>query len=702
MLEDSPLHRAIVRWIEINGVQPPDENGRWSGTMGNYEIKRQYDDLKEAMELDPSDTTAVLMMRKFMAEYASGITTSATQMMADPSAFLAKIEAIREINALLDIVEVNEDEAEFITALRTQIDHFGAGERADVQKLLSDRHQMARLRRDALRSLDSRLRMDQFLIGDHEPDDVKPIYVPIVHQYWNINSLLATMANTPSGVSLTLIRDQADGFESYFAFVIRNGGNIITLTDIAKYAHPLGAQMKRKPGRDFEERATRNWFPYELMDIEVTEEGDLILPQRSDVTALVAHQNVSLPMKPLKDLQAPDLIWITLMFDLIISKYWIRKEQAAQLSYTGEMLKVNDALAWQAKMANLPVAQDIALLELSPLTIDDISNPDLDESQIGYIGPRPNQWLEDRYRDQVSPEVLNVVGEAREDLLLMADGSLVDRKAIGVRPLGRDDAHGWSWDEAKKKGVVQRVEQYVATRFGTVETIEADRRWLARYNFATRINQLAKDEYDREKDEVRKLYFDAVRANIDNIMTWVTGENMYAFGQEINAPEINRGYRHVGDRRAYLFQKWIDRSEPRDSYDYSIWNGEDIFLPKYRKDSRDFSAYCCVTGAKASYTVRFDPCTPEMIAAVMGCTFDELPLWLQNFKSNPYMKNSILNRVDPVAFVVHNPWERFDPSFRLHFSKRGLKAILTRHTDPPLEISNKESLEGSSVTIRIC
>lgn len=700
MLENSPLHKAILKWIEINGVQPPDENGRWKGSMADYDIKLCYDDLKEAMELDPSNTTAVLTMRKFMKAYAGSVTATAEEMMADPTKFISKIEAIKEINALLDIVEVNEDEQEFIAALRTQLKHFGAYERADIQALLDNPHQLARLRRDALRSMEKRLKMNQFLIGAHEPDDVRPVYVPVIHQFWNINSLLAMMANTPSGVSLNLIQDQKNGFESYFAFAIRNGGNLMILTDIPEYAHPLAADMKRRPDRDFAARAGKNWFPYELMNIEVTEEGYLNLPSRSDVKALVTTQNVNLPLKALKDIQAEDLVWITLVFDLIISKYWIRKETAAQLSYTGEMLKVSDALSWQAKMVNLPVAENMPLLELAPLTIDDISNTNLREDQVGYMGSRPHQWIEDRYRDQVSEEVLNVVAENNADMLLMDDGRIVDGKSLGIR-LGRNDHFGFEYDKAVKQGAIQAVQQYVATRFGTPEQIEADRRWLARYNFAARVNALAREEFEQEKDKLRKTYFDAVEANIDNIMRWVTGKDVY-LGDEAGqyAPELHRGYKIVGDKRVYRFQHFMNiAEEKKDRYSHSIYAGADIFLSKYRKDSRDWKSYCCVTGAAATYTVLFDPSTPQMIAMVMGCTVDDLPIWLQHYEATPYMKNHILDRVDPMGFVVENPATKFDPRFRLHFSKRGLKKILEQTTEMP--IKGAETDDNAQWTIRV-
>lgn len=97
------------------------------------------------------------------------------------------------------------------------------------------------------------------------------MYSKAVYQFWNVNSLLTAACRMPSGVSLNLIRDP-DYFHSYFAFAIRNGGNLILLSDLPKDHHPLSRYMSRRPDRAFDERAARNWFPYELLNIKYDEE----------------------------------------------------------------------------------------------------------------------------------------------------------------------------------------------------------------------------------------------------------------------------------------------------------------------------------------------------------------------------------------------------------------------------------------------
>ena len=100
----------------------------------------------------------------------------------------------------------------------------------------------------------------------------------------------------PSGVSLNLIREP-DGFSSYFAFAIRNGSRLFVFSDVQQNAHPLQGQMTRRPDRVLANRAVRNWFPYDLLDLALTEDGkQLYFTESSKSTTLAVRQNAALPL----------------------------------------------------------------------------------------------------------------------------------------------------------------------------------------------------------------------------------------------------------------------------------------------------------------------------------------------------------------------------------------------------------------------
>lgn len=695
MLENSSLHQAIIKWVELTGVPLPVD-GRWSGTNHTWHIKKKYDELKEAIELDPSLTTGVLIMRKIMAEYASGVTIDAGTMLKDPSAFMAKIAAIKEINDLLDMVEVNDAEEHFITELRKSLTQYGAMDREDVQKLLSDRFEMARLRRDALKSME-KLRLDQFLRGDHEPDEVRPTYVPVVHQWWNVNSLLSSMTAMPSGISLNLIRDNENAYESYFIFAIRNGGNLLTLADMSQYSNPLQSQTTRRPERRLEDRMERNWFPYELLGIEADEDGRLTIKRTSDVTSIAVYQGETLPLRKINSLGAYELVWITLMFDLIINKFWVTKAEAPQLSYTGEMLVVRDALTADAQAAGLPVVMNNAQLELSPLTVTDILDPNISEEAVGKRGHDPNQWLVDRYRDTIPPEMLNVVAEGGLTPVLLNDGTLTDEKTLGYGTFGRNDSFGWNWEKAVKGSGARMVLQQMPTgRIATQQEMENDRIFLARYNVARHINSQAQREYKSREKEILEWYLKAAQKNLQAILGFVQPEDIWLEVPEGYIPPSHRTTYHNGEKRGFAFMRWVDLSEKSD-YGSPRYHGQ---LLTSRIDRFHSKYYCAMTGAQASYMACFDPVSPGGIAAIAGCKVEDIPDVLIHTRENDYIGNSILDRIDPFNSHIDNPWNKLDLRLRIPLSKRGLKqAMAIPRTPLPLPILVRG--EGSNYTMTV-
>lgn len=703
MHDDSPLIEAIDLWEKITGVSPPDADGFWrtGGGTATWSIRDTWTALKEALDLDPSEITASLLLKAFLEHHLRHAKASMSDLLDAPDEHIETLRQARRLRDILTSEEIVRERDAFIDGIRKAVARYGAGGREDVEKLLAEPDSIAFLRRDALRSI-TKLRVDQFLSGEPEPAGVTPVFVSDVHMWWNVNSLLAAMTHMPSGVALNMIRDP-NAYESYFAFSIRNGGNLFVLSDVPEHAHPLQATMTRKPGRDLDRRASKNWFPYDLLGMELDEKGDSREKQWSDETSVVLYQPDTIPLKALADLPAPELIWATMMLDLIVLQFWSRGWRAKELSYTGEMIRVETALLQHAAAAGLPVIQEQAL-DMPALGLSDVTGDGLIDSEIGAQHDRPNLWLEERYKHLVVEDTLNLLAGPGEERKLVHDTGEIKR--LGKHEDHEHDENGkWvaSWGRSDLTAQRTFLVTMSGTKFGTPSELEADRKFLARYNVARQIRHHADAEFESRKDEVLKWFTSRVKANQDALLHWIRSGAVW----------IDNG-RHGGFSRLEDVGGWCyhlkteepdKRGFPNEKMDrivHTFIRYHDLTIPSKQRDLHDLSALwggialggwsslrggyktCALTDAKASHEFTFHPSNAEHLAALAGRRVDQLPDVLQNWrKMKPYRGNSILDRVDPMIWKVSDPWLKLDLKVRLPLSVRGLAQVRKMTPEKP-------------------
>lgn len=698
MLEDSPLIEAIALWEELTGVAPPDEKGYWSssGGMNTWAIRDTYTALKEALELDPTEITASLLLKRFLEEYLKEAKSSLNDMLRNPEQAMKQMTAAKKLLDILDRPEIVEARDAFIEGLRRGLAAYGADQRDDIKAVLAKPDDIAVLRRDALRSL-ANLRCDQFLDGDSEAADYKPVYVNDVHLWWNVNSLLKAMTGLPSGVSLNLIRDP-NAYESYFAFAIRNGANLFVMTDVPEHAHPLQASMTRKPGRDFDRRAAKNWFPYDLLGMQVDEKGDSVKPTHSSETAVVLHQEHTIPMMKIGEVPAYECIWITMMLDLLVTKFWKVGFKAKQLSYTGEMILMQDTLLLEATKANLPALVDKPL-EMPVLAVADVLTDVVAEKAVGRKHGR-NRHLEERYKDKINPAILNVIEQGGATVLLpsytpeyksdkVPDGVALDG---GLKRLSSSEVATMG-HFAAKHARSHSLAVLSATRFGTPEELEADRLFIARHNMATQIGVLAHEEFEQREKEVMAWFEKAARKNLPAILSWCGNEEIW-LGQgvrgtfdfsEVGGPQrvvkidsdspFNQRYKSY---RSLIKRKNILEERRTKDYDFSSFGA--VNLGGFRQDY-----VCAVNDTMATYKVVFHPASAEELAVLLGLAVSDLPDVLQNWSlDDRYMGNSILDRIDPMDWHLRDPWRRKSFKLLVPLSIRALRKLEKAPALPPL------------------
>lgn len=712
MLEGSPLIKAIALYAEITGVKVPESERDRYGSISfrAYDVIKTYDHLKEALELDPTEVTANLMLSYYTRDLLGDQKLSMLDLLNDPTAFLKKLEQPRELLAIVNRPDVTEARDAFIVQLNKALDRYGAAGRKDIQATLAKHDNIAFLRRDALRGVE-RLRVNQFLRGEPEPDTVRPVFHNKVFQWWNVNSLLQAATQMPSGVSLNLIRDR-DAFQSYFVFCIRNGANLFVLSDAPEYAHPLQGMMTRRPDRALGDRACRAWFPYDLLGMKWDEDQERWYVENSDVKGIAVYQQEHKVLKPIAELAPEETIWITMMLDLIVRKFWNRGFQAPALSYTGEMIKIEDRLIEKAQTALLPLGK-YEPLALAPLTVDEMTTDNVKEADVGEIAHAPNRWLEERYKDQIDPAILNLTEQIGTQVLLpdykpkyrfdkvpegeMIEGGLKKLSAAEVARLGHFEA-----EHVKNNSLVVMD----STKFGTREQLEADRRFIARHNMATQVTQLAIAEFERRQDEVLAWYTKACKKNLPALLTWAANEEIWIADGVKNTFSRNdsRGpQREVnvspdpanrsGKARRYRsLIKRINIVEERRTKDYDYSALFSINVGGW--DGRDFR--CAVTDAKPTWQVIFYPSNASELALLAGVTVDQLPDVLQHWEqSKDYIGNHLLNRIDPMNWQARDPWRKLNLKIRIPLSVRGLAKIEKAPALPPIpNLVTKEVVMG--------
>lgn len=663
------MKRALALWKKVTGVNPDAR----SHTFGNWDIVHTFESVQEAIDLDPTEITATLLLTHFVNAYIAETDVPISQVLRNDPKLAQRLDACRELYVLIERPEIVEIREAFVAAVASALKHYKADDRDDIRELLSSPDRIAILRRDALRSIKN-LKIDQFLDGEPSPASDRIVYNDTVHQWWNVNSLLAASARMPPGIALNLIRTP-DEYQCFFCFSIRNGANLFVLSDVPEYSHPLQGQMSRRPDRELGARAARNWFPYDLLGLEYDEEEGRLYFKQAEGTAIAPYQKDALPLRKISDLPANEVVWLVMMFDLIKERFWRAGYRAKELSYTAEMLKTDHALLDVATTANLPVAK-YAPVRLAPLAIADVATEALPVGSVGSLGHQVNRWMEERYIGQINAETVNLVAPPEIAYAVAADGA-IGRKVVR----GRDDDFD---DDRYSREPAVKLEKVSSSAFGTRKSLSDDRLFIARYNLSGQIDRLAQREYEERRKEISEWYRRRIEANADNLVAWAINDAMWV--------SDGKGMSFSGWRSNVGPARYVDTEDGRMMYRSLVSHhdlakdpyasGAGFFLPDYDGRTRQL---CWFHKVKASFHLTLCPGKPRELALFAGCTVDELPDVLRHFDLyQPYSGNSILDRIDPMEWHAHNPWIKMDFRIRIALSKRGMREALRVRKMPDL------------------
>lgn len=683
------LAEALSIWVELTGVEP---GYKGSFTFGEWGIKDLHKTIQEALDLDPTEVTGKMILAYIAQEYFESRNFSVDELLTAPekvSAYLAKANTLA---GYLRSDAVEGQATAFAQGLKEILRHYesltpGVEQILDTAGNQGDRAVLAILRRDALRSVKS-LQVNQFLDGEPENEGTSPAYGKYLYQWDNINSMLAAMVTAPSGVTINMIRTASNPYGVYFVFSIRNGGRLFTFTDKEWTPHPLAESMWRRPDKILAARADRNWFPYDVAGLKFNEEGRAYIDFASG-TSLVPYQGKATPVKLISELAPAQVIWISMMLELIVEKFWHQGHTEPELSYTGEMVRVATPLLEAAKRSNLPLTlQSSAALEVAPITLEDVHSDSICTADVGKLGDGAHRWMEERYKHRVLPETLDVVANPGQEQLLVryvstetapsenheGEGAIALAPALISKSEVSAQLRWPELDRALAKMV--EVKALDATSFGTKVQLEKDRRFLARANYASQIGAMAKAEFEERSKEIQAWVKQRVAANLENLKpllmakdAWVHTAHRKAFGSH-GAYGVRHDHEN-GKRQIVTHRDIADVKEV--GFYYLAGHGALTFgrLP-YKKSCLS----CHFTGAPSSHLLQITPETTEQLAFLCGVQVQELPDVLQHWNMvTSDAGNHILNRIDPMDWAVRNPWIALHFKVNVFVSKRAFAAM---------------------------
>ena len=107
------------------------------------------------------------------------------------------------------------------------------------------------------------------------------------------------------------------------------------------------------------------------------------------------------------------------------------------------------------------------------------------------------------------------------------------------------------------------------------------------------------------------------------------------------------------------------------------WSGNGILF--HRMSHSGYDRTCYLTGSPIFIRAYFTPNNAQALADLCNCSVEKLPDVLQYWTNDSrYSGNYILNRVDPLEWVVENPWQGLNLTVEIELSKAGYNQLRKR------------------------
>ena len=510
---------------------------------------------------------------------------------------------------------VTEDEKVLKQTIKDALDFYGK----DIVLEDIDMYEVVSLYVSAKNNI-NKLRTVQFKQG--KKSTKAPKFSKEVYLFNSIDEVIKGISShNENAVMLCYIHDTDESSGSYFCYVIKNEDNIYLMGDMPKYAHPYQKFISRCPSRRMAERINASFFPYSLAGID--------LSNRYSVNDEHGKEDNFKRLGTFSSMDLEELIWNIYMLQFIKEKFFDNTFDCAELSYTGNMLntplikKNETALAIYNDFPSItvPVYEDIH--ETDDLTYGTEKYPHKSKGLFSDVV--------ERFKDKIDVKELQLYEDSDTVPLI------VDKDSFG-------------------RDVTTDLLTVNTNTFGTASEIERRSKWALRFNYATKINELAKKEYEEKAGKIQKWYERKVIDNLPNIIEKAIKDEFRGKSKVIHDWG---SVRYTGDGDVSLVTKKMANSV--DGF---------YFYPKNKY--KNISEYeCLLTGKKGTICLTVSPYDANNLCDILGITHKELPEQIRYWCASQrrHGGNYLLDDYDPMDWVIKDYWYHMNFGIALVLSK---------------------------------
>lgn len=259
-----------------------------------------------------------------------------------------------------------------------------------------------------------------------ETADAAMMHIPDQINDWIIKigddrELLAASTQAPFGFTLFATINAADPAASYFSLLCKSPGKTILYQDVLPVQYP-GQHTRRRNDRTHERRIECSPFPYELLDLDISDNGRSIT-MRSDSKALQTSDGMPVRvLASIRDMPAPRLIDLLTCMQMVAAD-WIELSPQKLAQPEQALLSLNPA---RTNLPMLVTAEPIHLpwekLTTHRLTTAQYQSMEIEAGKKG----RTSNWV----AEQQLPDVLAMMTE--ESLIQSDSTSLIFPSEYGV------------------------------------------------------------------------------------------------------------------------------------------------------------------------------------------------------------------------------------------------------------------------------